>query len=32
MARALLKKEIDDEAVVSTPSGEKYWTVLSIKY
>ncbi len=32
MARALLKKEVDDEAVVSTPSGEKYWTVLSINY
>ncbi len=32
MARALLKKEIDDEAVVNTPSGDKYWTVLSINY
>jgi len=32
MARALLKKEVDDEAVVSTPSGDKYWTVLTIIY
>jgi len=32
MARALLKKEVEDEAVVTTPAGEKYWTVLSISY
>ena len=32
MARALLKKEVDDEAVVSTPSGDKYWTILTINY
>lgn len=25
MARALLKKEVDDEAVVVTPDGEKVW-------
>lgn len=32
MARALLKKEVDDEFVVKTPEGEKEWFVLSIKY
>jgi transcription elongation factor GreB len=32
MARALLKKEVDDEAVVNTPSGEKFWTVIEISY
>ena len=32
MARALLKKQVDDEAVVTTPAGEKYWTVLTINY
>ena len=32
MARALLKKEVDDEAVVTTPSGDKYWIVVSIDY
>ncbi|MDP7593483.1 MAG: transcription elongation factor GreB [Litorilituus sp.] len=32
MARALLKKEVDDEAVVNTPSGEKVWTVIDISY
>jgi len=32
MARALLKKEVDDEAVVSTPLGDKYWTILTINY
>jgi transcription elongation factor GreB len=32
MARALLKKEVDDEATVSTPSGDKYWIVLKISY
>jgi transcription elongation factor GreB len=32
MARALLKKEVDDEAVVTTPSGDKYWLVVSIDY
>lgn len=32
MARALLKKEIDDEVVVSTPEGEAIWYINSIKY
>ena len=32
MARALLKKEVDDEAVVNTPSGERLWTVMKISY
>ncbi|MEZ9822162.1 transcription elongation factor GreB [Shewanella sp. 10N.286.45.A1] len=32
MARALLKKEVDDEAVVKTPAGEQVWYVNSISY
>jgi transcription elongation factor GreB len=32
MARALLKKEVDDEAVVRTPAGEATWYVESIIY
>jgi transcription elongation factor GreB len=32
MARALLKKQIDDEFVVSTPDGEKEWFVNNISY
>ena len=32
MARACLKKEVDDEVVVKTPSGEKVWFVHSITY
>ncbi|GGI81670.1 transcription elongation factor GreB [Shewanella gelidii] len=32
MARALLKKERDDEAVVKTPTGEQIWYINSIKY
>jgi transcription elongation factor GreB len=32
MARALLKKEVDDEAVVITPEGEAVWYIVSIKY
>jgi transcription elongation factor GreB len=32
MARALLKKEVDDEAEVQTPSGKKTWYVTSIRY
>jgi transcription elongation factor GreB len=32
MARALLKKEIDDEAVVTTEAGVFTWTINSIKY
>lgn len=32
MARALLKKQVDDEAVVHTPSGDAYWVVTDIRY
>lgn len=32
MARALLKKEVDDEAIVQTPEGEKSWYVNEIRY
>ncbi len=32
MARALLKKSVDDEAVVITPTGEKVWYINKITY
>ncbi|HIF9220020.1 TPA: transcription elongation factor GreB [Photobacterium damselae] len=32
MARALLKKEVDDEAVVQTPLGQKLWFINAIRY
>lgn len=32
MARACLKKEVDDEVVVKTPVGEKIWLVNKISY
>ncbi len=32
MARALLKKEEDDEVVVPTPEGRKTWYIASIEY
>nr|WP_086938414.1 transcription elongation factor GreB [Thaumasiovibrio occultus] len=32
MARALLKKEVDDEALVRTPEGNKTWYVNAIRY
>ncbi|WP_108649048.1 transcription elongation factor GreB [Dongshaea marina] len=32
MARALLKKESDDEVQVQTPSGEKLWYINKIEY
>lgn len=32
MARALLKKEVDDEFVVKTPDGEKEWFINTIEY
>lgn len=32
MARALLKKEVDDEAWVETPKGKTCWYVVSIEY
>ncbi|MCH8492897.1 MAG: transcription elongation factor GreB [Idiomarina sp.] len=32
MARALLKKQVDDEAMVTTPSGMKLWLINKIWY
>jgi transcription elongation factor GreB len=32
MARALLKKEVDDEAVVKTEAGEFVWYITAIEY
>lgn len=32
MARALIKKEVDDEVYVKTPDGVKEWFVNSIRY
>jgi len=32
MARALIKKEVDDEAIVNTPEGEKMWFINRIEY
>ncbi|GGK05703.1 transcription elongation factor GreB [Pseudomonas matsuisoli] len=32
MARALLKKSVDDEAIVRTPTGEVTWWVVGITY
>ena len=32
MARALLKKEVDDEAIVTTPTGKTLWSILAIYY
>jgi transcription elongation factor GreB len=32
MARALIKKEVDDEVLVNTPEGQKLWFVNSIDY
>ena len=32
MARALLKKEVDDECVVKTPEGDKEWFINAIEY
>ena len=32
MARALLKKQVDDSFVVQTPTGVKEWLVLDIQY
>ncbi len=32
MARALLKKQVDDEAWVQTPTGRKRWYINSIEY
>lgn len=32
MARACLKKQVDDEVLVKTPQGVKEWYVISIEY
>ena len=32
MARALLKKQVDDEAVVETPCGPAHWYITNIQY
>ena len=32
MARALLRKEVDDEAIVQTPNGEMCWWITGIEY
>ncbi len=32
MARALLSKQVDDQAVVKTPNGEQMWYVTKISY
>lgn len=32
MARALIKKEVDDEVTVNTPEGQKVWFVNRIEY
>lgn len=32
MARALLRKQVDDEAIVQTPNGEVCWWITAIEY
>ena len=32
MARAMLKKQVDDEVVVETPAGKRHYYVVSIQY
>ncbi|KAF1025571.1 MAG: Transcription elongation factor GreB [Pseudomonas sp.] len=32
MARALLRKAVDDEALVQTPGGEVCWWITAIEY
>ncbi|WP_020407091.1 transcription elongation factor GreB [Hahella ganghwensis] len=32
MARALLKKQVDDDAIVKTPTGETLWLINKIEY
>jgi|TARA_B110000902_G_C14293913_1_gene582329 transcription elongation factor GreB len=32
MARALLKKQVDDEVMVMTPAGKAFWIVTKIEY
>lgn len=32
MARQLMAKSLDDEVLVKTPEGDRYWTVVSVRY
>lgn len=32
MARALMRKQVDDEVIVRTPTGEKSYLILAIRY
>jgi len=32
MARALLKKQVEEECIVQTPNGEAEWYIISIEY
>ncbi len=32
MARALMRKQVDDEVIVHTPTGEKSYVILGIRY
>jgi transcription elongation factor GreB len=32
MARALMRKQVDDEVIVHTPAGEKIYVILGIRY
>ncbi|MGB9669721.1 MAG: transcription elongation factor GreB [Halothiobacillaceae bacterium] len=32
MARALMRKQVDDEVIVHTPSGERSYVILGIRY
>lgn len=32
MARALMRKQVDDEVIVHTPAGEKSYVILGIRY
>ncbi|MFN3876584.1 MAG: transcription elongation factor GreB [Flavobacteriales bacterium] len=32
MARALMRKQVDDEVIVHTPTGEKSYLILAIRY
>lgn len=32
MAKQLMAKSLDDEVLVKTPDGDRYWTVVSVRY
>ncbi|MEW6728100.1 MAG: transcription elongation factor GreB [Pseudomonadota bacterium] len=32
MARALMRKQVDDEVIVHTPAGEKIYVILGVRY